>query len=183
MHQHCLCPASPFPPIRSPSLRHAIIQIKQAGRPLVFVYGTPKRGFYNYDAYLKAAVDVDNAAFVAAGQTAAEYRLVVGGERQIPFLLANNSNIGAEDEEDGKRKQQRHHRISGEIYAIKAESVMWGLDILEGVQTGFYYRECIQVEDLDGENETMFECWVYFKKSIENHLLGLPTIPAYTSLH
>jgi len=143
----------------------------ETSKPLVFVYGTLKRGFYNYDTYLKSAVDQGNASVISDGQTMSKYRLVVGHERNIPFLLANDK--------EGSNSSKNHKHITGEIYAIQKESVMQGLDLLEGVQSGFYHRECISVQGLDGYG-TMYDCWVYFKTDIEDYLLELSTHSSFT---
>mmetsp|Transcript_51055 Transcript_51055/g.153459 ORF Transcript_51055/g.153459 Transcript_51055/m.153459 type:complete len:188 (-) Transcript_51055:705-1268(-) len=133
----------------------------QTAKTLLFVYGTLKRDFYNYDAYLKPAVHHRRAAFLGAGRTSDAYPLVVRGPRHIPALLDRPG--------DG-------HRVRGEVYRI-SDRTLRAMDLLEGVSNGHYVRKETTValvggeeEEDDDENdendkdrERLLTCWVYLQ--------------------
>uniref|UniRef100_A0A7S1RBN0 Gamma-glutamylcyclotransferase AIG2-like domain-containing protein n=1 Tax=Alexandrium catenella TaxID=2925 RepID=A0A7S1RBN0_ALECA len=71
------------------------------------------------------------------------------------------------------------HRISGEVFLVD-DDALEALDLLEGVQTGRYYRREVPVR-LGGPGDEML-CAVYFAKATEE-LLALPCCPDYTAEH
>lgn len=134
----------------------------------VFVYGTLKRGYYNYNTYFRDAIDQKNAFFIGNGSTVDAYRLVVAGDRFVPFLLDVCRNNDA---------TRGGNRVEGEVYKLTSPFVLEGLDILEGVHVGFYYRTRI---DIQMEERQRLSCWTYFKKSVAEQSLELPCISNYT---
>ncbi|MBE2202970.1 MAG: gamma-glutamylcyclotransferase [Chthoniobacterales bacterium] len=121
------------------------------GRPLVFVYGTLKRGFGNHRVMADAGGE-----FICEGRTVTPLPLVAQG---LPFLL----------------DQPGHgHRVEGEVYRV-GDSRGWDrLDRLEG-HPDFYRRRLIEVEGTDGDR---YEAWAYFIAR-EEALAGLPRLCAY----
>ena len=128
----------------------------------VFVYGTLKKGFYNYKTYLQLAIDKEKAEFVSNGTTSLPYRLVIADGRKVPCLL----NVA-----------QEGNHVHGEIYQL-TDSVLAGLDVLEGISTGFYYRQQIEIQVA---NQQLITCWVYFIKSIDEDMLTAPCFDDYTA--
>ncbi len=108
--------------------------------PLVFVYGTLKRGFPN-------AEGMDGARYLGTYRTCDAYPLVVGGKWFSPSLLPEKG-LG--------------QRVTGELYVVD-NAMLARLDALESTHlpTG-YRREQIGVESLaDG---SVISAWVYFKE-------------------
>lgn len=99
----------------------------------VFVYGTLKRGFYNFDAVM--APFGAGAAFQALARTEARFPLFVDHYR-VPYLV-NRPGTG--------------HQITGELFSVDDECLA-ALDVLEGVASGRYERRSIQVEVVSGDD-------------------------------
>ena len=98
---------------------------------LVFVYGTLKRGFPNYPAYMHAA------QFVGICRTAEKYPLVLNGDRHVPCMLDTPGKGSA---------------VSGELYRVDGAGLQ-RLDDLEAVgRPGGYERRIIEVL-MDGGTE------------------------------
>lgn len=140
------------------SLRHA-----------VFVYGTLKRGFTNYVRYLGLAEASGKAAFGGAATTAEPLQMVVRPPEPprssgAPQLM-DSAGAG--------------HRVLGEVFFVD-DDALEALDLLEGVQTGRYYRRKIEVCLADSSDEAL--CMAYFAKATEE-LLSLPPWPAFTVEH
>eukprot|EP01138_Halocafeteria_seosinensis_P008059 gb/GECG01008235.1/.p1 GENE.gb/GECG01008235.1/~~gb/GECG01008235.1/.p1 ORF type:complete len:197 (+),score=18.39 gb/GECG01008235.1/:1-591(+) len=95
------------------------------GYNLVFVYGTLKRGFTNYERYMIPAMDKDKALMCASEcRTQTRYPLRVMGERCVPVVY-DKAGVG--------------YQIRGELYFVDND-VLEALDMLEGVHLSFYYR-------------------------------------------
>lgn len=129
----------------------------------VFVYGTLKDGFYNYNKYLKHAVDSQRASFFAQGRTEEPVRMVIAEERCVPMLLSV-------DETNGQQ-------VGGEVYRLNEMAVLDGLDELEGVSLDYYYRRLTPIRI---RSEETIMCWVYFMKTVDESLLLLPIVADYT---
>ncbi|MEO1695369.1 MAG: gamma-glutamylcyclotransferase family protein [Pseudomonadota bacterium] len=99
-----------------------------ASRP-VFVYGTLKRGYPNYRAYLASATYLGDA------RTLDPYPLVIGGRYRTPFLF----------DEPG-----RGARVDGELFEVTSRQRA-RLDLLERVgRPRGYHIAIIPVEAADG---------------------------------
>lgn len=124
-------------------------------RQNVFVYGTLKRGFYNYDAVLARQPD---AAFVAEGVTTERFPLFVD-HYKIPYLV---------------HRAGEGRRVAGELFAVGPEGLA-ALDALEGVDEGRYARREVDVDVGDSSKRA----WLY---SINDApLAGRALLPAYTA--
>lgn len=99
---------------------------------LVAVYGTLKKGYHNYWAYL------NNAKHLGNGKTLNKYPLLING---LPYLI---------DEVD------RGHNVEVDVFAV-SDSKLRELDNLEG-HPNWYQRRQIPIS-VKGKNVT---CWVYF---------------------
>lgn len=133
----------------------------------VYVYGTLKKDFYNYETYLKPAVARGKAEFVGAAQTKhPEFHLVLKQDRYVPCMYRAPSSDG--------------YCVPGEVYKCDADAVE-ALDILEAVAEKYYLREEIDVEILDGERkgETIV-CHAYVMP-VRDDLLTLARILTYTA--
>jgi len=86
---------------------------------LVFVYGSLKRGYWNYDRYLAATT---GSEFLGEASTEPIYRLFTNGA--FPYLVKDEAN---------------GYAVQGEIFAVDEPTLM-RLDRLEGVP-GHYRRE------------------------------------------
>ncbi|KAG0546590.1 hypothetical protein BDA96_01G007700 [Sorghum bicolor] len=116
--------------------------------PLVFTYGTLKRGFSNHRLLEELSASGD-ATLVGPAVTSARLPLVCGPYR-VPFLL--NLPVPA---------VAAAHRVRGEAYAVTPRGLA-RLDELEGVATGHYERLPVQVE-VEGEGGTrVVEAIAYF---------------------
>lgn len=104
-------------------------------KPLVFVYGTLKRGFGNHRVMLLAG-----GHFVCEGKTLEHLPLI---QRGLPYLL----------DQPGRGRQ-----VEGEIFRIPDRSGWRHLDLLEG-HPDFYRRRLTDILGSDGET---YEAWTYF---------------------
>lgn len=141
---------------------------------LVFVYGTLKQGYYNYDVYLKPAVEMGKAEFVAAAKTGdPAFHLVLKKDRWVPCMYrAPTKADGYEGELDG-------YQVPGEVYRVDRD-VVEALDILEGVDEAYYLREDIPVELLEGPDAgKIVTCGAYVMLR-RAELLELTRVPEYT---
>lgn len=132
----------------------------------VYVYGTLKQDFYNYDVYLKPAVARGKAAFVGAARTAhPEFHLVLKKDRFVPCMY---------------RAPADGYCVPGEVFRVDADALE-ALDILEAVAEKYYVREVIDVELLEGERagETI-QCHAYVMP-LRDDLLELARVPTYTA--
>jgi gamma-glutamylaminecyclotransferase len=120
--------------------------------PLVFVYGTLKRGFHNHSVMCRA-----RGEFVCRGETVLHFPLVVDG---LPYLL-NTPGKG--------------HQVEGEIYRVDSVDGWCTLDRLEG-HPSFYERRLIEIAGADGET---YAAWVYFLARTDERLASLPPVRAY----
>ena len=109
--------------------------------PYVFVYGTLMEGFGNH-MYLSDSAKICNAT------THEKYTMYANG---VPFVVKNIPSVN----------------ISGELYKVDHEVLAYNLDTLEG-HPDFYRREVVEV---NGDNEKMYEAWLYFYPS-ENLAIG-----------
>lgn len=120
--------------------------------PLVFVYGTLKRGLGNHRVMMEAG-----GQFVCEGVTATAFPLV---QQCLPFLLF----------QPGKGYQ-----VEGEIYRVGTADGWERLDRLEG-HPDFYCRRLIAVNGTDGD---IYDAWAYFYECGDEALAGLPPLCAY----
>eukprot|EP00397_Hematodinium_sp_SG-2012_P057848 GEMP01072705.1.p1 GENE.GEMP01072705.1~~GEMP01072705.1.p1 ORF type:complete len:161 (+),score=42.37 GEMP01072705.1:201-683(+) len=109
----------------------------------VFVYGTLKRGFYNYDAVLAQKDGGAFALYEGDAVTEAVFRLV-GDMYGIPYLCASDTDGSGE---------ARH--IHGEVFSVD-DVMLQTLDKLEGVPKR-YKRVLIHVTMHGARRET----WAY----------------------
>lgn len=120
--------------------------------PLVFVYGTLKRGFHNHPVMQRAGGE-----FVCHGATVEHYPLVVDG---LPYLLDAPG---------------QGHPVEGEIYRVDSAEGWRVLDRLEGHPV-FYER---RVADIAGEDGETYAAWIYFLARLDKRLAALPPVHAY----
>ena len=120
--------------------------------PLVFVYGTLKRGFGNHLVMQRAGGE-----FVCCGRTVERYPLVVSG---LPYLLGSPGE---------------GHQVEGEIYRVNSAEGWSALDRLEG-HPGFYER---RLTDIVGDDRETYAAWVYFLARRDERLASLPSVCAY----
>lgn len=99
---------------------------------LVAVYGTLKKGYHNYWAYL------NNSKHLGKGETLNKYPLIING---LPYLI---------DEVD------KGHKVEVDVFAV-SNTKLKELDTLEG-HPNWYQRRQIPIS-VKGKIVT---CWVYF---------------------
>mmetsp|Transcript_12452 Transcript_12452/g.18830 ORF Transcript_12452/g.18830 Transcript_12452/m.18830 type:complete len:189 (-) Transcript_12452:121-687(-) len=124
------------------------------GWTYIFVYGTLKTSYTNYIRYMKPALDRGHAKYIGAAVTVNVYPLVLRPITRLPdtrgpMLLTTHNSSDTE-----------WSRVQGEIYCVNAVALE-ALDILEGVRSGYYYRENIEVVRVSPEDE-MCTCQCYF---------------------
>lgn len=123
--------------------------------PLVFVYGTLKRGFGNH-----RVMQMAGGQFVCEGKTADRLPLIQHG---LPFLL----------------DQPGHgHHVEGEIFRVPDRDGWKRLDRLEG-HPDFYCRKLINIMGEDGET---YEAWTYFLARVSHDLKSSQAVAAYRPL-
>lgn len=120
--------------------------------PLVFVYGTLKRGLGNHRVMVVAGGE-----FVCEGVTSVRFPLV---EHGLPYLL---------------HRPGEGHQVEGEIFRIGSSEGWCKLDRLEG-HPSFYRRRLIEVQGHDGDR---YMAWAYFIARAEASLATLPFLRAY----
>lgn len=129
----------------------------------VFVYGTLKTGYHNYNVYLKPSIDLGKAAFVGAARTtSADFIMVLKKDRFVPCLFRAPAG------EEG-------YVVPGEVYRVDADA-LGALDLLEGVDERYYMREEI---DVTLENGDQVVAGAYLMP-IRDDLLELARIKDYT---
>jgi gamma-glutamylaminecyclotransferase len=119
--------------------------------PLLFVYGTLKRGFGNHRVMLDAGGE-----FVCEGKTAERLPLI---HRGLPYLL----------DQPG-----RGHQVEGEVFRVGTAAGWHRIDRLEG-HPDFYCRRLTNILGDDGET---YEAWTYFVARGEE-FEGLPPLCVY----
>ncbi|OWZ01778.1 hypothetical protein PHMEG_00026771 [Phytophthora megakarya] len=140
---------------------------KPANRTLVFVYGTLKTGLYNYNAYLKPAIELNKASFVGAARTAKEdFHMVLDDQAFYPCLYRAPKGEG--------------YRVSGEVFSVDDDALA-ALDVLEEVNDDLYARDVIEVDLMHGErNEETVSCHAYLMPILDD-LPRLERISDYTA--
>ena len=107
----------------------------------VFVYGTLKRGFPNFDAG-----GMQDARFIGRYQSLEPFPLVIGGRWFTPYMI--------DEPETG-------HRVRGELFEV-TDSLLSRLDAFESVHLpDGYHRRSIRIEAEDnGESRP---AWAYLR--------------------
>ncbi len=116
----------------------------------VFVYGTLLTGFHNWKLYVQPMLATGQANLLGEAVTSKAHPMIVTAERNVPAMF--NTELG--------------ECINGEVYEV-SEACIRALDIIEGTNTGFYYRGNIEVLSKEGHGET-WTCDTYFKGSGES---------------
>lgn len=107
---------------------------------LVFVYGTLKRGFPNYDKWMKPF------KYIADGITQEKFQLIVGGPYYSPILL-NELGEG--------------HKICGEIFEVD-DAGLKILDVLESIGKSNGYKR-IATNAQYSNSPDILNVWIYVK--------------------
>jgi len=134
----------------------------------VFVYGTLKSGYTNYERYLGVAVKNDKARLIGCGATSERYPMVVKtpdmDSGTCSPVLMDLPNTGL--------------HVMGEVYAVD-DSTLEALDLIEGVKTGYYYQKSVSIAVENGQD--LF-CLSYFFPRRDD-LIALTSHPLYTDEH
>ena len=110
----------------------------------IFVYGTLKRGFPNYNEQRLGAFYCGNCT------TVERYALVIADQYYVPVLLKDNYKTAKEC-------------IAGELYQVDQQTLKW-LDKLEGIgKPKGYQRIEIKVLMASGELKTAYAYMKYHK--------------------
>ena len=83
---------------RSLDTRRAMVGDFKGRSVRVFLYGTMKRKFYNYDAYLSCACGRGQARYLHDAITEGPFRLVLWGKRHVPAMIGNMENNPSNDD-------------------------------------------------------------------------------------
>lgn len=139
-------------------------------RHRLFVYGSLKTGFTNFERYLGVSVARGGAELIGIGVTQQSFPMVIRPRRFSPTLapvLMDKPNVG--------------HNIRGEVFQVD-HSTLAALDILEGVAVGKYYKDSIQVEVQSPRCSRTLTCTCYFSLA-KAELLSQEYIPEYLAEH
>lgn len=143
----------------------------------LFVYGTLKSPFINYVRYLGLAVQNGKAQCLGDAITMNVYPLVLRPPNRQPAtrgpMLLNKHNSNP----------LSWCNIKGQLYDID-ELTFQAMDILEGVDSGYYYREVIEVRLQNEEmSEVSCQCYFYTVQPDDLDLLNAgPLIPFYDEI-
>lgn len=101
---------------------------------LLFVYGTLKQGMsrdINY-LYEQNWMDLDKPRYIGTAKTTNNYNMyrLAAANDSFPGLVNSDESVGKE--------------IYGELYEV-SNSLMLKLDLIEGVKTGLYFKDYIQL--------------------------------------
>jgi len=106
----------------------------------VFIYGTLKKGFPNYDRYMESAKKIGNY------QTVDHYPLVLIGKRHVPCMI----------NAPGEGKQ-----VEGELYEVDNDCLK-RLDVLEGIKEADGYRRLkIKVRSAENHHAVTLQAHAY----------------------
>jgi len=112
---------------------------------LMAVYGTLRKGFGNYENYIKPAINSGKAKFIGKGKTEKKYTMHCAG---IPFVIENEQTVN----------------IVVEVYEINDYKVIDDIDKLEGHPDWYERREVPIILD----NGKKIKAWMYFYTSYES---------------
>lgn len=119
---------------------------------LIFVYGTLKRNEPNYHLMKRYGVFEDD------GEIQGDYKLVVGSQYFIPFLLPIDQS-----EKSTSSDQSEKRMIRGELFSV---TEIEEIDKLEG-HPHWYTREKVKVKKI--KSEEIVEAYAYvFHKADDN---------------
>ena len=112
--------------------RHIVEEEEVPGTTIkVFLYGTMKTNFSNYNAYLSCAVSRGQAVHVYPAHTVSTFDLLLWGDRDVPGMVdALPSNGG--------------HRIQGEVFEVD-QNTLAALDDFFEDGPALYRRRLIKV--------------------------------------
>ena len=106
----------------------------------VFVYGTLKKGFPNFERYMTSA------RFRGKYRTVGKYPLVLFGSRYVPGMLD---------------RPGEGHPIEGELFEVDDENLA-RIDLLEGThEPGGYRRQSIAVKSMDNIEPDQTQAYAY----------------------
>lgn len=113
----------------------------------IFVYGTLKRGFPNYNEQRLGSFYSGDCV------TIAPYSLVIADQYYVPVLLLDNDNSAKE-------------AVAGELYCVDQTTLSW-LDALESVgKDKGYQRVKIEVLTKNGEVKVA-EAYMKYRKELD----------------
>jgi len=118
----------------------------------IFVYGTLKRKLPNYNRYLSLSESRGGAEFLGEAVTKEKFNLVVRPAGTHPPVMMRGLT---------PTQKEQAKQITGEVFKVD-DYTLHALDLLEGIQSGYYYRDEFQVELLESKAETeVWTCKVY----------------------
>lgn len=137
---------------------------------ILFVYGTLKRGYTNYQRYLNVAERHNKAEFLGTAVTREKFPLVLRPVTMLPDtcapILMDQAGTGC--------------CIHGEVFRVDSDTLA-AMDILEGVRVakGRYHKREVVVSPPNGSASTEdLRCTAFFFPA-SAELLKLPSMPSY----
>ena len=118
-------------------------EMRLNARHLLFVYGTLKRGYTNWQRYLGVAESHQAAHYLGSAVTLDTFPMVVrpadwpGSSTRAPVLM-DQPGTGS--------------TICGEVFRVD-DRCLEAMDILEGVKSGMYFKRTLQVRMLGDDDE------------------------------
>ena len=152
------CPPSHHRETRSLRQRRRLVEAEKVlgTTTKVFLYGTLKRGFTNYNAYLSCAVTRGQASYLYAATTVSSLDLIVWGDRDVPGLV------------EGEVSAEGGHHVLGEVFEIDLNTLAALDNFFEGGPAlRLYKRRVIETRRVTMSHnttsnapvESMF-CWL-----------------------
>ncbi|GAV04813.1 hypothetical protein RvY_15034-2 [Ramazzottius varieornatus] len=134
--------------------------------PVVFVYGTLKRGEPNHHVLVDPTSTTENQpVFIGEGRTIQPFPLLIASKYNLPYAL-DSPGTG--------------QRIRGEIWDVNDECLR-RLDNLEK-HPDYYIRRSVEIElSISDVPKEILVCWMYLLHDFHENLLALPHLEHYSS--
>ena len=161
---------------RSLDARRAEVSSFEGKSVRIFFYGTMKRNFYNYNAYLSCACSRGQARFLHDAVTEDPYRLVLWGERHVPAMVDHN---------DTARSMSEEHplpHVHGEVFLVDKHTLAALDDFYEDGEVRYIRKSIRVIKSMSASHighGRKANAYVYLV-SPTAELATLPTLAEYT---
>ena len=143
----------------------------------VFLYGTMKRNFYNYNAYLSCACGRGQARFLHDAITKDPFRLILWGSRHVPAMVENS--------DENNNNNDILPQIHGEVFLVDKNTLAGLDDFFEDGEVR-YTRKPIRIIKSSASSSSLRQrrdvhAYAYVVTPT-TEFLNLPTLAEYTEM-